>query len=185
MIQNKTAVFGSAFNPPHLGHADVIDQALEVFDRVIVVPSYSHAFGKAMAAYSLRLELAETLIGLHPGWQQRVIVSDIEQTIAEKKADKEPIYTFDVLNELEAQLPKSHLVFVVGPDNAALDTWAKFYKAKEIDERWGRWDAKERVCVRSTAIREIINSGGQPKSSDCPPEIVTVYRRYIKPGKSI
>lgn len=185
MTQLKTAVFGSAFNPPHMGHADVINQALEVFDHVIVVPSFSHAFGKAMAAYSLRLDLVRTLVELHPDWQQRVIVSDIEKTIAKNKPVNEPIYTFDVLNELETRKPFEQLVFVVGPDNAEPETWAKFYRAKEIDERWGRWEVKERVSVRSTGIREIINSGGQPISNDCPPEVVAVYREYIESSKGV
>ncbi len=175
MTQHKMAVFGSAFNPPHMGHADVINQVLEVFDRVIVVPSFSHAFGKAMAAYSLRLDLVRTLVRLHPDWQQRVIVSDIEETIAEKKADNEPIYTFDVLKELEAQQPFDQLVFVVGPDNAVPEIWTKFYKAREIDERWGRWEAKERKKVRSTVIRRQLKTGGHPKPEECPPAIWQAY----------
>ena len=175
MTQLKTAVFGSAFNPPHMGHADVINQALEVFAHVIVVPSFSHAFGKTMAAYSLRLDLVRTLVELHLDWQQRVIVSDIEEPIAKKKPVNEPIYTFDVLNELETRKPLEQLVFVVGPDNAEPETWAKFYRAKEIDERWGRWEAKERKKIRSTAIRRQLKIGGYPKPEECPPAIWQAY----------
>lgn len=183
MTQYKTAVFGSAFNPPHMGHADVINQVLAVFDSVIVVPSFSHAFGKAMAAYSLRLDMVKTLVGLHPDWQQRVIVSDIEQTIAVKKADNEPIYTFDVLSELEAQQSSGQLIFVVGPDNAAPNTWAKFYKAKEIDKRWGRWEAEERKQIRSTAIRNKLKAGEKPSLEECPPAIWQAYQPHINSFK--
>jgi len=176
MTQYKTAVFGSAFNPPHMGHADVINQALAVFDRVIVVPSYSHAFGKAMAPFAVRLDLVHALVTVHPEWQQRVIVSDIEQTIADNNADDKPVYTFEVLSELAIHQPKDKLVFVVGPDNAVPETWAKFFKAKEIDERWGRWEAKERKQIRSTAIRNRLNAGGKPSVEECPPAIWQVYQ---------
>ena len=40
MTKLKIAVFGSAFNPPHMGHADVVTQALAHFDRVILVPNF-------------------------------------------------------------------------------------------------------------------------------------------------
>ncbi len=185
MTQCKTAVFGSAFNPPHMGHADVINQVLAVFDRVIVVPSFTHAFGKTMAAYSLRLNLAQILVSSHPDWQQRVIVSDVEQTIATKKSGNEPVYTFDVLSKLEALRPSDKLVFVVGPDNAAPDTWAKFYKANEIDERWGRWEAQERKKIRSTAIRNKLKAGEKPSLEECPPVIWQAYQPYINEFKLV
>ncbi|HIB77351.1 MAG TPA: hypothetical protein EYO58_06995 [Flavobacteriales bacterium] len=40
------AVFGSAFNPPHLGHMDVVRQCLSHVDQVLIVPSARHPFGK-------------------------------------------------------------------------------------------------------------------------------------------
>jgi len=183
MTQYQTAVFGSAFNPPHAGHADVINQALEKFDCVIVVPSFSHAFGKSMAPFELRLDMVNALVKLHSDWLQRVIVSDIEKTIADRKPGNSPIYTYDVLVELEALYQNDPLTFVVGPDNADPQIWAKFYKASEIDKCWGRWEAKERQRVRSTGIRKILKSGGQPRLNECPPEIWTMYRQHIELSK--
>ena len=185
MTQYKTAVFGSAFNPPHMGHADVINQALEVFERVILVPSFVHAFGKTMAPFDLRLAMTNVLTKHHTDWLQRVTVSDIEKAIADRKPANSPIYTYDVLVELESLHPNDSLTFAVGPDNANPQTWAKFYNASEIDKRWGHWEAKEQKKIRSTDIREILQSGRQANVNDCPPEIGTMYRQYIELSKKV
>ena len=57
----KIAVFGSAFNPPSLGHKSVID-SLSHFDLVLLVPSISHAWGKQMLSYEIRCELIDAFI---------------------------------------------------------------------------------------------------------------------------
>lgn len=179
MIDKTTAVFGSAFNPPHMGHADVVEQALAVFDRVILVPSFAHAFGKTMAPFALRLAMAQAL-KTHSGWGERVWVSDIEQDIAVKKEPSAAIYTFDVLSALEVLEPNHAFTFIVGPDNAEPATWAKFYKAEEIDKRWGRWVAQEQKAIRSTGIRTMINNKQCPPEAHCPSIIAEQYRCFIE-----
>lgn len=146
----KYAILGSAFNPPHNGHRDVIQQVINDFDKVILVPSFKHPFGKKMAPFDYRLQLTAALA--ESCNSQNVVVSDVERTIDTKKSSNSPIFTFDVLHELEATLPKgSMLRFVVGPDNAKI--WDTFYKGKEVKNRWGLHTCEERVCVRSTLIR--------------------------------
>ncbi len=46
----KIAIFGSAFNPPSLGHKSVIE-SLSHFDLVLLEPSIAHAWGKNMLDY--------------------------------------------------------------------------------------------------------------------------------------
>ena len=58
---SKIAVFGSAFNPPSVGHKSVID-SLTHFDQVLLLPSISHAWGKQMLDYDLRCELVDAFI---------------------------------------------------------------------------------------------------------------------------
>ena len=57
----RIAVMGSAFNPPTLGHVDVIEQALANADRVWLVPSFRHAWGKEMAPYLDRCAMSQRL----------------------------------------------------------------------------------------------------------------------------
>ena len=174
----KIAVFGSAFNPPHMGHADVITQALAHFDRIILVPNFAHAFGKTMAPFNVRLDMTK-LLQVQQGWGERVIVSDIEQDLAATKAQGEPIYTFDVMKALAQSYPACKLTFIVGPDNANAQTWAKFYKSDEIEKQWGRWVAQEKKPIRSTAIRALIEQGQQPPPDQCPTNIAQRYYQYF------
>lgn len=45
------AVYGGAFDPPHPGHESVIRRALLCAERVALVPSHRHAFGKRMGDF--------------------------------------------------------------------------------------------------------------------------------------
>ncbi|MBN3572445.1 nicotinate-nicotinamide nucleotide adenylyltransferase [Vibrio neptunius] len=146
---NKIAVFGSAFNPPTLGHKSVID-SLTHFDRVLLLPSISHAWGKAMLDYQARCELVDAFIeDLQPSNVERCRV---EETIYQPN---QSVTTFAVLNELQRQCPEYDITFVIGPDN--LFNFAKFYKADEILSRWSVMACPETVKVRSTDVRNAIS----------------------------
>ena len=58
-------LFGSPFNPPHLGHQIVIRQAFELiqdFDELWLLPNYRHAFGKDLAPVADRLAMCQLLV---------------------------------------------------------------------------------------------------------------------------
>ena len=63
-------LFGGSFNPPHLGHLIVIQQAFELIpkmDSLWVLPAYRHTFQKNLAPVKHRLKMSELLIEeLHP-----------------------------------------------------------------------------------------------------------------------
>lgn len=166
----RTAIFGSAFNPPHRGHEDVIRQALQQFQTIVIVPSYCHAFGKDMMPWPLRLQMVKVIVN-DMKEKSRIQISPIEQSLYEYQQDPKPIYTYDVLSALEKTLASAELTFVVGPDNALAATWDRFYKAQEIRQRWGVWAAEERIQVRSTLIREKISLGIQPSPDECHPGV--------------
>lgn len=77
MRKIKTAIFGGSFDPPHIGHIEIIGHLMQTFSKVIVVPTYISPF-KSSGSYAspnqrlemLNLALAEQ--GLSP------IVSDYE-----------------------------------------------------------------------------------------------------------
>lgn len=178
-MHNKTiAIFGSAFNPPHLGHADVIQQTAIWADKIMTVPSYCHAFGKQMAPFDLRVRMTQALIRSLPDAlikHKTIEVSTIEQRLALANTQKKqptntptPIYTFDVLTALALEYPNDTLKFVVGPDNADPMVWSRFYKSEEILATWGVWAAQERLGIRSRHIRELIYHHKQPSTAQCP-----------------
>lgn len=173
--KNTIAVFGSAFNPPHCGHQDVIRQALKLANRVLLVPSFCHAFGKQMAPFEQRLNMAKAMASSieGPGY---IKVSDIERKLSENKTNNQAIYTYDVLDAIEVEHPDSTLIFILGPDNAAPETWNKFYRAQDIMDRWSVWEAKERVAVRSTKIRNNLAQGILPTETECPIQVIELLK---------
>lgn len=171
------AVFGSAFNPPHIGHLDVIEQCLLWANKIIVVPSYAHAFGKRMAPYEQRLALTQALVGDMAA--THVTVSDIERSLATVDCADKPIYTYDVLDALQQQNQQSKFIFVVGPDNADPSTWQRFYRADDILQRWGIWAAQERVAVRSTHIRSLLARGEVPGVKLCTPAVSQLLQLHL------
>lgn len=145
-------VFGSAFNPPTKGHAFVIHRALGLFDRVIAVPSYHHNFGKLMAPFEVRMDLAEALVqDLN---QPRVCVSGIEKEIW----TGQPVTSLALLRALSEQYPEEEPVLIVGPDNgkrlhefADYDTLSREFPIYVVNERDNRFP-------RSTEVRRRINA---------------------------
>jgi nicotinate-nucleotide adenylyltransferase len=157
----KVGVFGSACNPPHIGHADVIQQALNVFDRVIVIPSYVHPFGKVMAPYDIRLSMVKAMADELDGGA-RVVVSDIERIMYEGRVEAgnpSPVFTYHLLCELDRLNPENNHVFIASHDILAPEIWSKFNFGDEIKSHWGVWEAKEQIKVRSTMIRQMVAQG--------------------------
>lgn len=148
----KTALFGSAFNPPTLGHLDAIQYTLEQgYEQVWLVPSWQHAFGKAMLDYHLRLAMLQEFVSDIA--LENVSIYDVEPNIAQPG---KPVYTWDVLNYLQSQYPAHQFGFVIGPDNQA--NWHKFHKASEIQARWQLVTVPERRAIRSTQVRNALAS---------------------------
>ncbi len=144
----KIAVFGSAFNPPSLGHKSVIER-LSHFDQILLVPSIAHAWGKEMLEYEKRCQLVDAFItdlGM-PNVQR----SDVEEKIHQPGS---PVTTFAVLEDLQQSNQGSMLTFIMGPDN--LLNFGKFYKSEEILNQWSVMACPETVKVRSTDIRNAL-----------------------------
>jgi nicotinate-nucleotide adenylyltransferase len=58
-------LFGGSFNPPHLGHTIVIEQAFELvpqLDELWILPTFNHAFGKNSAPAADRLAMCQLLV---------------------------------------------------------------------------------------------------------------------------
>ncbi|EGU41953.1 nicotinic acid mononucleotide adenylyltransferase [Vibrio ichthyoenteri ATCC 700023] len=148
----KIAVFGSAFNPPSLGHKSVVE-SLTHFDRVLLLPSIAHAWGKEMLAYSARTALVDAFIAdLNMNNVER---STIEETLF--NSSQSSVTTYAVLMALQAEDPAAELTFVIGPDN--LFNFSKFYNAAEIVRRWSVMACPEKVAIRSTDIRNSLLDG--------------------------
>jgi nicotinate-nucleotide adenylyltransferase len=178
-------LFGGSFNPPHVAHQLVALYLLETcVDEVWFVPTYSHPFGKQLAAFDHRVamcELATAPLGA------RVRVSRAEEDLA-KKPDFVSSRTLDLIEHLEAQHRDAALRLVIGTDILG-----------ETD-KWHRWDEVTRRAplivvgrtgyalppgsvatgvtmpeVSATKVRELLASGDVPGAAALLPQTVLRY----------
>lgn len=162
------AVLGGSFDPPHVGHAMMVQWILltRQADKVVLVPSYDHPLGKKSSPFDLRAAwcraLADDLNGETPHLKSRVVVDEREQWLPR------PSRTLHTLESLEKSYPGAGVRLVVGAD--ILQESDRWHKWEEIEERFnpivaGRTGyppvdgAPTFPGVSSTEIRERIKDG--------------------------
>jgi nicotinate-nucleotide adenylyltransferase len=109
----RLGILGGAFNPPHLGHLILAQDAHAQLglDRVVFVPyaEPTHRVLEDDPGAEVRLTMCELAVGV----DARLGVSRIE-------VDRGgPSYTVDTLRELRARAPSDELVLLMGGDQAA------------------------------------------------------------------
>jgi len=109
------ALFGGSFDPPHLGHKEIIKSALEVVDKVIVVPTFLNPFKSSFSADApLRYSWCKEVFA-----SSNVLVSDYE--IKQQRA----VYSVDTYKELSKKY--NIVAITIGADNlASIDRWRDF-----------------------------------------------------------
>ena len=121
----KIVLFGGAFNPPHLGHLIIIQQAFELIPKIAqlwVLPCYQHTFQKELVSAKHRLHLAQLLIEqLPPILINKVRLETIEH---DYQLSGE---TYEALQLLKKQYSQHQFVFLMGSDQL------KSFK------KWGNW----------------------------------------------
>jgi nicotinate-nucleotide adenylyltransferase len=113
----RIGVFGGAFDPPHRGHFELAQAALQEYslDRLVVLPT-GNAWHKrrTLTASEHRVAMAKLAFAELP---QAVV--DARETLRPG-----PSYTVDTLRELHAENPQAQLYLLIGEDQArALTTW--------------------------------------------------------------
>lgn len=174
------AVFGGSFNPPHVAHAlaCVLARKTGGADRVLVVPTFRHAFAKSLATYEARMAMCELAMADLPG----VEISRAEEELGGESR------TLRLLEHLTEKYPGKRLRLLVGAD-ILLES-----------SKWHRWDAIVALAppivlgrvgvnhaaaphpvlpeVSSTRIRELLASGEDESTlSELVPTEVLAYAR--------
>jgi len=105
----RIAVLGGRFDPPHLGHLMIAQEAWWRLglDELIFVPVGAPADRPApQFPGDLRVAMVEAAIAHHPGW-----------SCSRSEIDRPgPSYTSDTLAEIAAREPGARLWFVMGAD---------------------------------------------------------------------
>lgn len=158
------AFYGGSFNPPHVAHVFAATYLISTggFDRVLVVPVFSHAFDKRLASFEDRVAMCELAMAWIPG----VEVSRVEERLGT------PSYTLNTLRALSAQHPGARFRLVIGADVVGeTDKWHAFDEVSALAPPFvlGRAGAKRDDTppallpdVSSTRVRELCARRGTP-----------------------
>lgn len=123
----RLGIFGGSFDPPHVGHLIVADDAAAALglDRMLFVPTGSHPLKQARveAPAETRLEMVEAATAASPYFE------------ADGREVRRfgPSYTVDTIGELQAENGDADLVLVVGAD--ILGELHRWERVKEIAQR--------------------------------------------------
>jgi nicotinate-nucleotide adenylyltransferase len=147
--RSAIGVLGSAFNPPHLGHLALAQEALWQLglDEVVLVPTGEAPHKRILDDPGRELRLAMTRLAAAD--DQRFSVSTLE---VEREG---PSYTYETLEMLAAERGDPDLVFVMGADAAVgLESWRNPERVVElarlgVARRSGVSDADVGAAMRS------------------------------------
>ena len=160
------ALFGGSFDPPHLGHLEVVHAALAVLniDKLFVVPTFVNPFKTGShAPAELRLQWLETVFKD----EENVVVSDFE--VRQNRA----VTSIETVLHYKDRYNK--IYFIIGADNlASLEKWHRFNELNHLvtwvvatrDDQPIKSDYKQlnvAYNISSTELREHANQEHLPK----------------------
>jgi nicotinate-nucleotide adenylyltransferase len=124
----RIAIFGGSFDPLHIAHLAIVDNALNELDidKLIIVPTYLNPFKNSFYLDpKTRFELLKKVFHKFG----KVEVSDYE--INQQK----PSYSFNTVNYLKNLYNPSKIYLIIGEDNIEdLNKWYKYDELKELVE---------------------------------------------------
>ncbi len=142
-------VLGSAFNPPHLGHLALAQEALWQLglDEVVLMPTGEAPHKRISDDPGRELRLAMTRLAAADDTRFSVSTLEVERD--------GPSYTYETLELLASERPETELVFVMGADAAVgLESWRRPERVVElarlaVARRSGVSDADVGAVMRS------------------------------------
>ncbi len=172
-------MLGSAFNPPHLGHLALAQEAHARLGlaEVVLVPTgrAPHKEIEDDPGAGVRLEMAR----LAAGDDGRLAVSELETS------RDEPSFTYHTLERLREERPDEELVFVIGSDAAAgLERWRNPERILEL----ASLGVAERPGVERSEVEAVVERlGGRAEFVDMPHIEVssTMVRERVGAGRPI
>lgn len=166
----RIGIFGGTFNPVHLGHVSLAQQAkqLKQLDRVLIIPTNQppHKTCTDLAENADRFAMCSLAFGSLDGFE----VSDLEFTLGGES------YTIITLLELRRRFPNDELYLIVGGDMIlSFDKWKDYQEILKLavvlagarsPHEHGRMQEKaEQIMQKAGGRVEIIDIGVTEMSS--------------------
>jgi nicotinate-nucleotide adenylyltransferase len=131
-------IMGGSFDPPHSGHAHVIETARKALglDRIWVFVAAGNPLKRTQTAFVDRFASTRRRLG-----GRRTLISALE-------AELGLVYTIDLLKRLKRRAPHARFVWIMGGDNLS-----QFH-------RWRRW----KEIAKLVPIAVVSRPGGNPKA---------------------
>jgi nicotinate (nicotinamide) nucleotide adenylyltransferase len=127
-----TAIFGGAFDPPHLGHREAVESLLRNpgVKNVVILPSGNPPLKSTGTSAEHRLAMTKlNFARLREGLSMRVEIDEreIDRSIADPT--KTPSYTIDTIQELRRDYGRP-LAFVIGVDQ--IESLERWHRVREL-----------------------------------------------------
>ncbi|WP_187647326.1 nicotinate (nicotinamide) nucleotide adenylyltransferase [Nitrosophilus labii] len=122
----KIAVFGGSFDPIHIGHIRVIEEALKTLDidLLVVVPAFLNPFKKSFTAPpNLRAKWIKKALMIYK--KVKICPFEIE--------NNRPTYMIETVYHLQKLYKPSKIYLIIGADN--LKSLHKWYKYKNLKSK--------------------------------------------------
>jgi nicotinate-nucleotide adenylyltransferase len=122
----NVAFFGGSFDPVHIGHVEVVNEALKHLDidKLFITPAYLSPFkAKSYASASLRLKWIKKVFNSN----DKVQVVDYET----KQEDRTP--TIQTITHLKQLYNLEKIYLIIGADN--LEKLNKWFKIEELKKQ--------------------------------------------------
>jgi nicotinate-nucleotide adenylyltransferase len=144
-------ILGSAFNPPHLGHLALAQEALWQLglSEVVLMPTGEAPHKRIIDDPGRELRLAMTRLAA---------AEDSRFTVSTLEVDREgPSYSYETLELLMEERGDTDLVFVMGADAAVgLESWHKPERVVEL----ARLAVARRAGVSNPDVASVLRSLG-------------------------
>ena len=176
IAKSSIGVFGGSFDPPHVGHLMIAEQAKQelMLEKVLFVPAFiaPHKANGTSASAEHRVRMLRLAIKGNPAFK----VSTIE-------LDRKGIsYTVDTLAEVQRQFPAAELFLIIGSDNLLdFQTW----KSPREILGMSRLAVYERKGIRKTTVPDRSMPPAIRLTGDFIDVSSTTIRSKIRQGKSI
>lgn len=155
----RIGIFGGSFNPPHMAHVLVVAWALGTgeIDRVWAIPTGGHPFGKNLAPFEDRMEMARRAFAC---FGELVEVLDVER-------EPRVHYSIETMRALARGYPRNSWRWIMGSDTLLdAERWLEYDRLMELAPplvipRGGRAAATGFALpnLSSTFIREELGKG--------------------------